>query len=124
LVNNHLSVSGFYGGPFLSSEIDAPPTVNGYLKNPGNAPIFAVFWTWFFRPDGVGWGVTYSHAVSTGWNLTSKMLGEFDRKLDDGNAWTGSVRRGFGGDSRCADLTTGVWPDNAPSVNCAAVMLF
>ena len=125
LVNNHLASSGFYSGPQLTVETNAFPGANGYLNNPGNAPIFVAFWDQFSNPGGAFGGAPSSHIISTGWNLSSRLLAELDRKIDDGNAWTGQLRFGWGGDStRCFNTSTGAWIESNPWPYCAASTFF
>jgi prepilin-type N-terminal cleavage/methylation domain-containing protein len=128
LVNNHLSVAGFYSGPVLTSEATTAPTANGYLNNPNNGPIFVGYFDQFANPGGT-FGGSFATGIYTGANMSSKMMGELDRKLDDGNGWTGSMRYaggtlGGGAAATCVSATTGVWIEANPGANCNSVVLF
>ena len=125
LVNNHLVSAGFLSAPQLTVPIEAMPTANGYLTNPGNAPIFVAWWDQFVSTSGVWTAGIASHQVHTGWNLSSRMLAELDRKIDDGNAWTGTLRFAWGGNlGRCFNTANGAWIESNPWPFCAATMLF
>ena len=124
LINNHLVSAGLIQAPQLSVETDTWPTANGYLTNPANAPIFAASINGFSNPGGA-YGTTVQHMITTGWNLSSRMLGELDRKIDDGNGWTGQLRYGaLGGPAdSCINPANGVWIEINPFANCAAWMV-
>lgn len=126
LVNNHLSASGFYSGPALAAESALTPSATGYLNNPGNGPIYAAYSDQYPTTTGVV-PAALATGVYTGWNISSKMLGEMDRKVDDGNGWTGALRfspTGSGLAATCVNATTGVWIESGPGANCSAVLLF
>jgi prepilin-type N-terminal cleavage/methylation domain-containing protein len=121
LVNNHLSASGFYKGAALAAETNAAPTANGYQTNSGGGAMFVAYWNQFPNSAGVR-GTLTRNGVYTGGNLNSRLLGEFDRKVDDGNAWTGSVREANPGNAACAPA--GAWLEDNAREDCAAVMLY
>ena len=125
IVNNHLSAGGFYSGPALTAEIYAAPTSTGYLNNPGGGPIYLLGESSYLTPTGAV-STAWRHGVWTGWQLSSKLLGEVDRKTDDGNGWTGGMRfstYNTQAASGCVSATTGVWIESNPGTNCAAVEL-
>jgi hypothetical protein len=65
--------------------------------------------------------------INTGWKISSKLLGEVDRKTDDGNGWTGRVRFSLHrtqAASGCVSSTTGVWIESNPGTNCGAIWLY
>ena len=133
LVNNHLSAADFYSGPALTAETDTMPTSTGYLNNPGGGPIFAgtvggAGSHHFGYATETGGGTSSSGAtgVFTGWYLSSKLLGEVDRKTDDGNGWTGGMRLSQTGQglATCVNSTTGAWIENSPVTNCHAFVMF
>ena len=64
--------------------------------------------------------------INTGWALSSKLLGEVDRKTDDGNGWTGRMRASTyrTQSSGCVNPTTGVWIESNPAINCEMLELF
>jgi prepilin-type N-terminal cleavage/methylation domain-containing protein len=66
------------------------------------------------------------HNLKTGGQLPSDVLGEIDRKVDDGNALEGSFRAqtgaAVGAPATC--YAAGVWASATPGVNCGGVTLF
>jgi prepilin-type N-terminal cleavage/methylation domain-containing protein len=127
LVNNHLLAAGFYSGPALPYESSVISSEKSHLSNPGGGPIYMCDCPHFLTSNGA-WSTIAIRQVITGWNLSSKLLGEVDRKIDDGNGWTGGVRAGLGhglqANSGCVSATTGTWIENDPGTNCLAVELF
>ncbi len=126
LVNNHLLAAGLYSGPALAAVTNALPTSEGYLNNPGGGPIH-FHWSWYYL-NSTGQQATGNNilGLNTGGGLSSKLLGELDRKLDDGNGRTDSIRAATiltQGASGCVDSSTGVWIENNPGTNCGAVEL-
>jgi len=123
LVNNHLLAAGFYSGPALTAEAATAPTSTGYLNNPGSAPIYFHTSTNYLAATGAA-GSSAS-GVYTGWNLSSKLLSEVDRKMDDGNGWSGGLRSATlnTATTGCVD-SSGVWIQTNPGVNCGAMELF
>ena len=68
------------------------------------------------------------HNVKTGNNMPADLLAEMDRKIDDGNAFTGSFRgstytSGAATDANCWD-GSGVWSAAGVAVNCGGAVLF
>jgi prepilin-type N-terminal cleavage/methylation domain-containing protein len=68
------------------------------------------------------------HNLKTGGQVPSDILGEIDRKVDDGNAIQGSFRAQTGASvdattANCYDAA-GVWKATAPGANCGGVNLF
>ena len=125
LANNHLSASGFYSGPTLAAESASGPSSTGFLNNPGNGPIYVAYYDQYVTTTGTT-PATFATGVYTGWNISSKMLGEMDRKVDDGNGWTGALRFALGGGAAttCVTTGTGVWIESSPGASCNAVLLF
>jgi len=122
LVNNHLSAAGFYSGPTLTAEATTQPTATGYLNNPGGGPIYLHTGTNYLAATGAAGGS--ATGVFTGWSLSSKLLAEVDRKMDDGNGWTGGLRASsLGVGTGCLDAA-GLWVQTAPGTNCGAMDLF
>jgi len=127
LANNHLLAAGFYSGPALPYESNDIGSSKSHLSNPGGGPIFVTDGTYFLTSTGAE-STSSARQVGTGWNLSSKLLGEVDRKIDDGNGWTGGVRAGVNvtpqANSGCVSASTGAWIENNPGTNCLAVELF
>ena len=63
--------------------------------------MFVAYWSQFPNNTGAR-GTLNRNGVYTGGNLNSRLLAEFDRKSDDGNAWTGSVREAWPGNAACS----------------------
>ena len=86
--------------------------------------MFVAFWNQFSVTGG-GVSAVNRNAVYTGGNLSSKLLAEFDRKTDDGNALSGSVRSAWPGSgvNVCWDAA-GAWREDAPAESCAAASLY
>jgi prepilin-type N-terminal cleavage/methylation domain-containing protein len=144
LVFQNLAASGFIScgpcmtvtGPALSSINNSPVNVySDFLftgragSNTGNAGA----WWWDFRPAGTA-GVR--NVLTTGASIGSQILAETDRKADDGNPGTGSLRLSTPGGAstaaNCApvlgsastqqDTAAAVWANPAFD-NCSAAWL-
>ena len=68
------------------------------------------------------------HNLKTGGAVPSDILGEIDRKVDDGNAVQGAFRAQIGGGvdavpANCYD-PAGLWVSTTPGINCGGVTLF
>jgi hypothetical protein len=81
-----------------------------------------------FDANFAGAGGTSRHNLKTGAQIPSDILGEIDRKIDDGNANQGSFRAQVGGG---VDATTtncysaaGAWVATSPGSNCGGATLF
>jgi prepilin-type N-terminal cleavage/methylation domain-containing protein len=68
------------------------------------------------------------HNLKTGGAMPSDLLAEIDRKIDDGNANTGSYRAQVGGtvDSTTANCYdgSGNWASTTPGLNCGGATLY
>ena len=131
IVNNHLLAAGFYSGPALTAVAGKWPHSTGYLLNPAGEPIYLHHTMSYLTPSGAegNWNTDWRTLVQTSGKLSSKFLGEVDRRVDDGNGWTGVMRAAthtwaFGGryidTGACVNATTGVWIESNPGTNCAA----
>ena len=128
LVNNHLAAAGFYSGP-AGKSANTNNGANGaeFLMNPEGGPIFYSWTTYYWSP-----GTPRNpgrHQIQTGGRLSSKFLGEVDRRLDDGNGWTGRIRAAadpwLNSESGCMGYweASGVWYEENPGMNCGATEL-
>jgi prepilin-type N-terminal cleavage/methylation domain-containing protein len=131
LANNHLLAAGLYSGPAVTAPARGWPNSEGYLLTHAGGPIFLHYTAGYLTPSGqeASWGTGWRNTVQTSGKLSSKFLGEVDRRVDDGNGWTGDMRAathswGFGGEyfdtGACVNGQTGVWIENNPGKNCAA----
>jgi prepilin-type N-terminal cleavage/methylation domain-containing protein len=122
----HLSKAGFINGTYTCN---TTPSQQTNPTNPYGQPLILVF-------DGLyaGTGTPPSrHNLKTGGQIPSDILGEIDRKIDDGNAFQGSFRAqtGAGVDAtstNCYSASTatppGVWVSTSPGANCGGATLF
>lgn len=121
----HLTKSGFMQGSYTCSSPESPATT------PTSA--FAVLLN-------VAWDTSYAapapptarHNLKTGNQVPSDILAEIDRKIDDGNATSGSFRFSDydGGSSpptgpgSCYEAAApNIWNAKAPAANCGATYL-
>ena len=117
----HLSKAGFINGSYTYSL--APPTTTSAPTNP-----YAQFLQLIY--DNVYEGTaTARHNLKTGNQISSDILAEVDRKVDDGIATTGSFRAstyttGAATDAACFVAATGAWATQNPVTNCGGASLF
>jgi prepilin-type N-terminal cleavage/methylation domain-containing protein len=119
LVWEHLARAGFMTGPYACAAVVSPAT------SPMNAhgrPLEIVFDTGY-----AGATTTARHLLKTGSQISSQLLAEIDRKVDDGNAVGGVFRAQTGGGvstttTECYDAG-GVWASIAPGLNCGGAYL-
>ncbi len=131
LVNNHLLAAGFYSGPAGNVENDNGPYPGAFLNNPGGGSIFVAHAGYYYYDSSAG---AYPHnaraELQTGGRLSSKLLAEVDRRIDDGNSKRGFFlvstepwqTQGYNGCTEVAmGQNNGVWLENNPGTNCGAV---
>ncbi|HUP94874.1 MAG TPA: prepilin-type N-terminal cleavage/methylation domain-containing protein [Burkholderiales bacterium] len=115
----HLSKAGFINGSYTCAAAQAgtnSPT------NPYGQYLNLVY-------DANYAGVaTARHNLKTGAQVPSDILGEIDRKVDDGNGIQGSFRAQIGGGvdattTNCYD-NAGVWKSTSPGSNCGGATVF
>jgi prepilin-type N-terminal cleavage/methylation domain-containing protein len=117
LVWEHLAKSGFLNGSYTCALTVSPAT------SPYNAygePFELVH-------DAQHAGVAQSrHNLKTGAKVPSNLLGEMDRKIDDGDATRGTFRAMLSPSITPADCYSaeGAWRGDAPGTNCGATSLF
>jgi prepilin-type N-terminal cleavage/methylation domain-containing protein len=121
LVWEHLSKAGFINGSYTCAA--APQTQASSPTNPYGQYLNLVY-------DANYGGTTppTRHNLKTGAQVPSDILGEIDRKVDDGNAIQGSFRAQIGGGvdtttTNCYDAT-GVWKSTSPGTNCGGATIF
>jgi prepilin-type N-terminal cleavage/methylation domain-containing protein len=116
----HLSKAGFINGTYTCN---TAPTQATNPTNPYGQPLVLTF-------DGAYSGtVTPSrHNLKTGGQIPSDILGEIDRKIDDGNSLQGSFRAQTGGTvaaaADCYGVATGVWKSTDVGPNCGGTTMF
>ncbi len=122
IVTNNLSVAGFYTGPFSTTIINAIPTAATAPTNPWGGAMFIAYW-YPFNENGARSKVNRS-GIYTGGNISSAVLAEIDRKIDDGNPGSGSFRAGYPYDTAAACVAKNTWVTSPPSADCAGTNLY
>jgi prepilin-type N-terminal cleavage/methylation domain-containing protein len=120
----HLSKAGFINGTYTcaSSQTSASSPSNPYGR----------FLNLVFDDEYYAAGTaTRRHNLKTGGQIASDVLAEIDRKIDDGNAGTGSFRaqKNGGVDDTAANCYStsdpkGAWVSTSPGANCGGVTMF
>lgn len=123
---DHLSHAGFINGTYVFNAVESDATTP---RNPYGAFMQVIF-------DNVYQGTvatpaTARHNLKTGPNIPVDILAEIDRKIDDGNAQTGTMRfsaYAAGGvapvAADCFAAATGLWSSGNGQTNCGAAILF
>lgn len=123
---DHLSHAGFINGTYVFNAVESDATTP---RNPYGAFMQVIF-------DAVYQGTvatpaTARHNLKTGPNIPVDILAEIDRKIDDGNAQTGTMRfsaYAAGGVApvagNCFAAATGLWSSGNGQTNCGAAILF
>jgi prepilin-type N-terminal cleavage/methylation domain-containing protein len=118
----HLSKAGFINGTYTcaaaQSNASSPTNPYGQFLN-------LVFDANYAVASGTA---TSRHNLKTGAQIASDILGEIDRKVDDGNAVSGSFRGQVGGgvDGTATNCysAAGAWVSQSPGANCGGVTMF
>lgn len=127
LVWEHLSKSGFISGSYTCAATESNATT------PTNAFAVRLQLVWDNAYDDSAGTATARHNLKTGSQIPSDLLGEVDRKIDDGSAAGGSFRfsaynGGAGaptGSGGCYSATApNQWSATTPVANCGAATLF
>jgi prepilin-type N-terminal cleavage/methylation domain-containing protein len=126
---DHLSHAGFINGTYVYNAIESSATTP---SNPYGAFMQLIYDNIF--ADTVGTTPPSRHNLKTGPRVPVDILAEIDRKIDDGNARTGSMRFsayaavGAAPDvAKCVDDTStppGLWKAGTGEANCGAAILF
>ena len=130
LVWNHLTAAGFLNGSYTmaNSSVAAPAPSN----NPVNP--YSVYLTLVYD-NAYGTGTPPSkHNLKTGSQVPVEIMAEVDRKIDDGQPYTGGFQfstfapTGFtapvASPNGCIVAATSIWDITGGSTNCGAVSLF
>jgi hypothetical protein len=121
LVWDHLSHAGFMTGTYTASATSSASAATTPI-NPYNAYIDLVYDAAY---HGHG-NVALRHNLKTGSGIPVEVLAEADRKVDDGNAATGTFRGstygGAGGTSECWD-SVGHWLAQTGQPTCGGATL-
>lgn len=118
----HLSRAGFITGSFTYSAGDA-----GAANTPTNpfGSFIQIIFDGVYREAAADTG-NPRHNLKTGANVSSEILAEMDRKIDDGLANAGQFRHStFGGTTyaNCA-VAANTWQSQTPFANCGGVSIF
>jgi prepilin-type N-terminal cleavage/methylation domain-containing protein len=117
LVWEHLSKAGFLNGSYTCALTVSPATS---AFNTYGEPFDLV-------NDAQYAGLAPPrHNLKTGGKIASNLLGEMDRKIDDGDATRGSFRAMLNPSITAADCYTavGAWRVETPATNCGGASLF
>jgi prepilin-type N-terminal cleavage/methylation domain-containing protein len=125
LVWNHLSAAGFLNGSFTFTTGDAAPTDVNSPKNP-----YSVYMELGYD-NNYGTGTPPNkHNVKTGGQIPVEILAEVDRKVDDGNPYSGSFQfsiyspAGSTAPSVVSCVSGTNWNIMSGDTNCGAASLF
>ena len=116
----HLSKAGFINGTYTCAAGNPTPATNP--TNPYGQPLVLVFDA-AYAPAAA----PARHNLKTGGQIPSDILGEIDRKIDDGNALQGSFRGSPAAPAvACwsAAAPAGVWVSTNPVPDCGGATLF
>ncbi len=113
----HLSRSGFITGSYDGA--GALPTLTNTPTNPYGG-FMQLINDAIYDPAG---GVARNN-VKTGAGIPATILGEVDRKIDDGNPSTGEFRFSPFGGALAACMVAPAWDVNTGQANCGAASLF
>ena len=116
----HLSKAGFINGSYTCAAAQAG------TNSPTNP--YGQYLNLVYDNQYAG-TATARHNLKTGAQVPSDILGEIDRKVDDGNSLQGSFRAQVGGGvdttvANCYDATSGVWKSTSPGSNCGGATIF
>lgn len=124
---DHLSHAGFINGTYVFNAVESDATTP---RNP-----YGAFMQVIFDDEYQGTAATPAtdrHNLKTGPNIPVDILAEIDRKIDDGNATTGTMR--FSDyvtapgvapvAGNCFAAATGLWSSGNGQTNCGAAILF
>jgi prepilin-type N-terminal cleavage/methylation domain-containing protein len=125
VVWNHLAAAGFMNGSYTAGAADAAPTDANNPKNP-----YSVYMQLAYD-NNYGTGTPQSkHNLKTGGQIPVEIIAEVDRKIDDGNPYTGAFQfspyapAGSTAPTAATCINGTVWNINDESPNCAGVSLF
>jgi len=120
----HLSKAGFITGSYVAGS--ATPTAG-----PSNSPVnpYGGLTQLIFDSAYQDAAPTNRHNLKTGASISSDILAEVDRKVDDGLGNAGQFRFStFNGVTNaaqeCFNTTTGAWQSASPNANCGGTTLF
>jgi hypothetical protein len=120
----HLSKAGFMSGSYAYRAGDAVGPANTPVNSYGS--LVQLIYDNAYQEGGSATGLV-RHNLKTGSNIPSNILGEVDRKTDDGKGAEGVFRYSpFGGAEGGLDncFYSHAWNSNRPVSNCGAAYLY
>ena len=121
---NHLSAAGFINGSFTFTAGDAAPSDANSPKNPYSVYLQLAY------DNNYGTGTPPSkHNVKTGSQVPVEIVAEIDRKIDDGNPYSGAFQfsvyapAGSTAPSVATCINGTAWNISGGDTNCGAVSL-
>jgi prepilin-type N-terminal cleavage/methylation domain-containing protein len=124
---DNLSHAGFITGTYVYAPTDNPPSTPPTTPtNPWGAIIQLVY-DGHYAEGATNDNNAERHNLKTGSQVPIDIIAEVDRKIDDGNAGSGTVRFSvYGGASTGCYASTGLWDtrNNPGETNCGAAILF
>jgi prepilin-type N-terminal cleavage/methylation domain-containing protein len=120
----HLSKAGFIAGSYTYSAGDPAGPANTPVNSYGS--LVQLIYDDAYQEGGSATGPV-RHNLKTGSNIPSHILGEVDRKVDDGKAAEGAFRYSpFGGAESGLDncFYSHAWNSNRPVSNCGGAYLY
>jgi len=125
LVWNHLSAAGFLNGSYTATAADTVATDANSPKNPYSIYVQLAYDTNY----GIGTGPS-KHNLKTGGQIPVEIIAEVDRKIDDGNPYSGAVQfspyapPGGVAPNPATCVTGTAWNISGEDANCGAVSLY
>jgi prepilin-type N-terminal cleavage/methylation domain-containing protein len=125
LMWNHLTAAGFLNGSFTAGASDTAPTDANSPKNP-----YSIYMQLAYDNNYGTGTLPTKHNLKTGGQIPVEILAEVDRKIDDGNPYSGSFQfspyapPGTTAPSAATCITGTAWNINGEESNCAAASLF
>jgi len=125
LVWSQLSAAGFVNGSYTAGATDAIPTD---ANSPKNA--YSVYMQLAYDNNYGGGTSPAKHNLKTGGHIPVEIIAEADRKIDDGNPYTGAFQfspyapPGSTAPTAASCVNGTAWYINGDSSNCAGASLF
>jgi prepilin-type N-terminal cleavage/methylation domain-containing protein len=125
LVWSQLSAAGFVNGSYTAGAADVIPTD---ANSPKNA--YSVYMQLAYDNNYGNGTAPAKHNLKTGGHIPVEIIAEADRKIDDGNPYTGAFQfspyapAGSTAPTAASCVNGTAWYINGDSSNCAAASLF
>ena len=125
MVWTHLTAAGFLNGSYTATAADVAPTDANNPKNP-----YGVYLQLAYDNNYGSGTVTSRHNLKTGGQIPVELIAEVDRKIDDGNPYSGGFQFSpyappAGVAPNAATCISGTsWNIAGEDANCAAASLF